>query len=263
VTLPEIAIRRPITTLMLLISVIVLGAVALTRLPLAFLPDVERPMLFVRVPYSNATPEQVERMVVRPLEEALGSVKGVRNMESSCDRDGGRVRLEFDWGHPLDLARVEIREKLDRVRRELPDDVGDVTIGGHWGSRDTDDPILEGRLSSNRDLSESYDLLERKIIRPLERIPGVAQVRLDGVNPREVRINLRVADLEAHGIDVREVTRILRENNFDQTLGTIVEADVRYTARTVAVGIRAASRREVRRGRDGDEGSRRQCGHDL
>ncbi|MBD3235791.1 MAG: MMPL family transporter [Candidatus Eisenbacteria bacterium] len=232
--LPDLAIRRPVTTLMILVSMIVLGGVALTRLPLAFLPDVERPRLFVRAAYPNATPEQVERMVVRPLEEALGSVKGLREMESSCDRDGGRVRLEFDWGHPLDLARVEIREKIDRVRRDLPDDLGDITIGGHWGSRDADDPILEGRLSSNRDLSESYDLLERKILRPLERIPGVAQVRLDGVNPREVRINLRMVDLEAHGIDVRTVVDRIRGGNFDQSLGTVVEPQTRYTARTVA-----------------------------
>ena len=232
--LPDLAIRRPVTTLMILISMIVLGGVALTRLPLAFLPDVERPQLFVRVPYSNSTPEQVERMVIRPLEEALGSVKGLRNMESTCDRDGGRVRLEFDWGQPLDLARVEIREKVDRIRRDLPDEIGDITIGGHWGSRDAEDPILEGRLSSNRDLSESYDLLERKIIRPLERIPGVAQVRLDGINPREVRIDLRVADLEAHGMDVRTVVAHIRSSNFDQSLGTIVEPQRRYTARTVA-----------------------------
>jgi HAE1 family hydrophobic/amphiphilic exporter-1 len=172
-------------------------------------------------------------MVVRPLEEALGSVKGLRDMEANCDRDGGRVRLEFDWGHPLDLARVEIREKIDRIRRDLPDEIGDITIGGHWGSREAEDPILEGRLSSNRDLSESYDLLERKIIRPLERIPGVAQVRLDGINPREVRINLRVADLEAHGVDVRDVLRRLRSANFDQSLGTVIEPDMRYTARVI------------------------------
>ncbi|MBI4719709.1 MAG: efflux RND transporter permease subunit, partial [Chitinivibrionia bacterium] len=94
-------------------------------------------------------------------------------------------------------------------------------------------PILEGRLSSKRDLSESFDLLDRKIIKPLERISGVAQVRLDGVNPREVRINLRVADLEAHALDVRETLRILRNSNFDQTLGKVVEGDARYALRTM------------------------------
>ena len=232
-TLPELAIRRHVTTLMIIVSLVVLGGVALTRLPLAFMPDIERPELFVRLPYANASPEQVERMVVRPVEDALGSVKGLNGMFSHCDQDGGMVRLEFDWGADLHLARVEAWEKLDRIRRDLPDDLGDITVSGSWDSRDADQPILEGRLSSQRNLSESYDLLERKIVRPLERIPGVAQVRLDGVNPREVRVNLRVRDLEFHGVDVREVSRILRGANFDRSLGVIRQGDARFTLRTV------------------------------
>jgi len=163
----------------------------------------------------------------------LGSVKGVKEMRSDCDADSGRVRLSFEWGHKMSLARAEVQEKIDRIRRDLPDTIGDITIGGSWGMRDEDTPVLEGRLSSPRDLSESYDLLERKIVRPLERIPGVAQVRLDGVNPREVRINLRVGDLEAHGVDVREVLRLVRDSNFDQSLGVIRDPDRRYTLRTL------------------------------
>ncbi|NIM19876.1 MAG: MMPL family transporter [Candidatus Latescibacteria bacterium] len=233
-TLPELAIKRHVTMFMILVSLVVLGGVALFRLPLAFLPDVEEPHLFVRVPYPNASPEQIERMIVRPVEDALGSVKGLEQMWSNCDQEGGMIRLQFDWSIDMKLARVEVWEKIDRIRRDLPDDIGDIMVSTHWGDRDADMPIMEGRLSSKRDLSESYDLLERKIIKPLERIPGVAQVRLDGVNPREVRINLRVADLEAHSMDIREVWRILRSSNFDQSLGKVTEGDTRYSLRTVA-----------------------------
>lgn len=232
-TLPELAIRRHVTTLMLLVSLVVLGAVALTRLPLAFLPDVEEPQLFVRLPYESASPEQVERMVVRPVEDALGSVKGLDSMWSMCNDEGGRIRLQFDWGTDIDLARVEVWEKIDRVRGELPDDLGDILVSADWGGQDSDRPVLEGRLSSRQDLSESYDLLDRRIIRPLERVPGVAAVRLDGVNPREVRIDLRLADLERHRIDVRRVSQALRGGNFDMSLGEIHEGDRRFTARTV------------------------------
>ena len=84
-TLPELAIKRHVTTLMILVSLVVLGGVALVKLPLAFLPDVEEPQLFVRIPYNNASPEQVERMIVRPVEDALGSVKGLRSMWSMCN----------------------------------------------------------------------------------------------------------------------------------------------------------------------------------
>ncbi len=232
-TLPEIAIRRPVTTLMIIISLVVLGVVAMLRLPLAFMPDIQQPELFVQLPYENASPEQVERMVVRPVEDALGSLKGLKSMWSRCGSDGGNIRLGFDWSTDMHLARVEIWEQIDRIRSELPDDMGDIQVSTDWGSRDADMPILEGRLSSTLDLSKSYDLLDRKIIKPLERVPGVAQVRLDGVNPREVRINLRIADLNRHNMDVREVWRVLRSGNFDQTLGYITAGPTRYVVRTV------------------------------
>jgi len=232
-SLSGLAIKRPVTTLMLLLCIVVLGVVALFRLPLAFLPDMEVPLLFVRVPYTNATPEQVEQLIVRPLEETLGSVKELQRMWGHCDNSGGMVNLEFEWGHDMDLARVEVLEKIDRVRRDLPDDIGDITVSSNWDAREADEPILEARISSALDLSESYDLLERKIIKPLERIPGVAQVRLDGVNPKEVRINIHVDDLTAHAVDVRRLIRVLSDSNFDQSLGTVKESGTRYTVRTV------------------------------
>jgi HAE1 family hydrophobic/amphiphilic exporter-1 len=232
-TLPELAIRRPVATLTILACTVVLGLVALNRLPLGFMPEVNEPELFVQVPFPNATPEQTERLVVRPLEEALGSVKGVTNMWSMCDANGGRVRLNFAWGHEMSLARAEVIERIDRMRRDLPDTIGDIRVGGSWDANEEDAPVLEGRLSSKRDLSESYDLLERKIVRPLERIPGVASVSLDGVNPKEVRINLRVADLESHGLDVREVVRAISGANFDLSTGVLRSGERRLTVRTV------------------------------
>ncbi len=232
-TLPDLAIKRPVTTVVVLVCLLTLGVVALTRLPLAFMPDIEEPELFVQVSYPSASPEQVEQMIVRPLEDALGSVKGLKDMWGRCDSEGARMRLGFDWGADLHLARVEIWERIDRIRRDLPEDIGDIIVSRSWGGNEEEEPILEGRLSSKLDLSASYDLLERKIIRPLERVPGVASVNLDGVNPREVRINLRPADLQAHNIDVREVSRVLRGANFDQSLGRIDTGEQEWALRTV------------------------------
>lgn len=232
-TLPELAIRRRVTTLMILVSLTALGAVALDRLPLAFLPDVIQPRLFVRLPYPSASPDQIERMVVRPVEDALGSVKGLRGMWSRCDSRGGMVKLNFRWSANMREAHVEVWEKLDRIRRDLPEDLGDITVSPSWNNRQVEKPVLEGRLSSKRDLSESYALLERKIVRPLQRVPGVAQVRLDGVNPKEVRINLRARDLELHNLDVRQVSSALRASNFDQSLGRITDGERRFSLRTL------------------------------
>lgn len=232
-TLPELAIRRPVTTLMILVSLLTLGAVALSRLPLAFMPDIEEPELFVQVSYPNASPEQVEHMIVRSLEDAVGSVKGLKSLWSRASTEGGHLRLGFDWGADLHLARVEIWERIDRIRGDLPEDIGDIVVSRSWSGQGEEMPILEARLSSRRDLSASYDLLERKILRPLERVPGVAAVRLDGVNPREVRINLRPEDLQRHNIDVRQISRLLRGSNFDQSLGRIDTGAQQFMLRTV------------------------------
>jgi HAE1 family hydrophobic/amphiphilic exporter-1 len=232
-TLPELAIKRHVTTLMIIVSLVVMGLVALAKLPLAFMPDFVEPELFVRFPYENASPDQIERMIVRPAEDALGSLKGLKSMWSRCGDDGGMVRLEFDWATDMQVARVEAWEKIDRIRRDLPEDIGDISVASNWDSREADMPIIEGRLSSKRDLSESWDLLERRIVKPLERVPGVAQVRLDGVAPREVRINLDLGKLESHGVDVRRVVQVVQSGNFDMSLGKIRDGDRQFTLRTL------------------------------
>jgi HAE1 family hydrophobic/amphiphilic exporter-1 len=232
-SLPALSIRRPILVLTLLASILALGTIAAFRLPVGFLPDVEEPHLFVRVPYPNSTPDQIERTIVRPLEETLGSVKGLRSMWSMCDADGGIVQLGFDWSRDMDLARVEVHEKVDRLKRDLPDDIGDVTVSSGWDARSNAETVMEARLASGHDLSKSYELLERKFKKPLERVPGVASVALDGVNPPEVRVNLRLHDLERHRVDVRRVASMLQSSNFEQSLGVLRGDEHRFALRTV------------------------------
>jgi HAE1 family hydrophobic/amphiphilic exporter-1 len=233
VTLPELAIRRPITTLMILVSLFVVGAIALTRLPLAFLPKVDEPQIWVVVPYPNASPKTVERTVLRPLEDALGSVGGLRYMWSRCDESSARVSLYFDWDTDMGLKRVEVRERVDRARDQLPDDVDDIFLSRFWDVGRTGETILEARIASGRDLSKGYELLERKIVKPLERVPGVANVELDGVNPREVRVNLRLEALRRHGVDVRDVMAALYGNNEDRSLGIVRETDRNVMLRAI------------------------------
>jgi HAE1 family hydrophobic/amphiphilic exporter-1 len=224
-TLPELAIRRPVTTAMILVSLFVIGAIALTRLPLAFLPESEQPQIWVVVPYANAAPETVERAVLRPMEDALGSISGLQNMWSTCDEDGARVSLFFTWDTDMAMKRVEVRERIDRARSELPDDIEDIHLSSFWDVGQTGETILEARISSGRDLSKGYELLHNRIVKPLERIAGVANVTLDGVRPREVRVNLRLADLERYRVDVREVMAAIRGNNDDHSLGVVRESD--------------------------------------
>ena len=224
-TLPELAIRRPVTTMTILVSMVVVGAIALARLPLAFMPEREEPQVWVIVPYTNASPKTVERTVLRPLEDALGSISGLDHMWSRADEDGARVSLFFGLDEDVAMKKVEIRERIDRVRSELPDDVDRILVSAQWDPGRAGETILDARIAADRDLSHGYNLLYDKIVKPLLRIPGVAHVDLDGVNPREVRINLRLADLERYHMDVRDVAAAIRDNHLERSLGVVRAED--------------------------------------
>ena len=159
-TLPELAVKRPIGTLMVLLSLLVLGVIALMRLQLAFMPEVEDKRLFVSTDYENASPKAIERLIVKPLEDALSSLNGLEHMNSSSSSRGARIDLNFDFNVDMALARSEIHQRIDRIREELPDDVERITISESRNPRETGETILEARLSSGRDLSKNYDLLD-------------------------------------------------------------------------------------------------------
>ncbi len=232
-TLPELAVKKPIATLMMLVSLLVLGIVALSRLELAFMPESEDKSLWVVVSYQNASPKSVEKMIIRPLEETLSSINGLEHMMAMSDFRGGRIRLSFDYSVSMDLVRAEIRERIDRTRDELPDDIDRIIISESWNPRETGETIIEARIASGRDLSKSYELLERKIVRPLERIPGVAVVTLDGVNPREIRINIDLKKIKQHKVDPRAIWRTISQNNRNSALGLLRSDQTKITFRAV------------------------------
>lgn len=220
--LVSFCLGRPITTLMIHVTLLLLGGLAVTRLPLNSMPRSERPVVNVRVDYPNASPQQVEREVTRKLEEVLATLSGVNSMESESEPEEARVTLHFDYGANLDLLKVEVRERIARIRNDLPlDDVERVRIAGH---RNSGDAIIKGRISSREiDLSQNYDLLLNRIRRPLERIAGVSQVELEGVTPQEIFVTFRQLELDRFGLSIDGIVRQLREHNSNRTVGEVIQ----------------------------------------
>src|SRR3989304_2578282 len=132
----EYAINNPVTTTMATLSVIVLGLLSLSRIPLIFLPDINRPFLRIQANYQGSNPEEVERLITRPIEEVMGTVSGLKSINSNSSSNGASVRLEFEQGRDMDIASMEVRERLDRVRRQLPDDILDPPRVTRWSTSD-------------------------------------------------------------------------------------------------------------------------------
>lgn len=245
----ELSIRRPVTTVMLFVSLFVIGLIAALRLPLEAFPDVSPPFLFVQMPYAGSTPEEVERTVVRPVEETLSTMPGIKRMDSSARADGGSVFLQFsDWERDVAIAASEARERIDAIRDELPDDLQRYLVLKFSTS---DEPVLRVRLASAGDLTNSYEMIEREFKRRLERIPGVARVDVSGAAPSEVEIAIAPDRLTAHGISLNELTARLQAVNFSISAGEITDGVRRVRVQPVGELTDLQQLRDLVIGRDG------------
>ncbi len=224
----EVALRRPVTTVVVFVALSLVGLIASRLLPLEKFPDIEFPGIFIQVPYDGSTPEEVERLITRPVEEALATLSGVERMFSSSDENQAQIFLQFGWDQSMGAKGIEARAKVDSIRHLLPQDVRRVLVfTGSLG----DQPVLQLRISSQRDLSNSFEMLDRLLTRRLERIEGVSQVFLQGVDAREIRILLKPDQLAAHGVDIASVRDLLMRSNFAVSAGKITAGEQRFSVR--------------------------------
>ncbi len=221
----QIAMDRPVTITMLFLSMVVIGMISSRMLPLEFFPAVDVPFIMVSVPYEGSTPSEVEREITRPVEEVIATLSGIRNLESTSTSTGANFEVQFDWGTDVAVKAVEARERVEAIREQLPADVRRINV---FKFNFTDQPVLTLRISSERDLSGSYDMLMRRLVKPLERIPGVARVDFQGIEPREVRIDLVADRVISHSIDLADLERRLRAVNFSDSAGLIRDSGMRY-----------------------------------
>jgi len=230
-SLSDHSLRRPVTVGVVAAALVVLGLVSLARLRLDFLPQMDMPFIGVWAPYPNAVPTQVEQEIARPIEEIMATLGDVRQIFSQSTQDGAFVGVVFDFGRSVDALRMEVRERLEQVRPLLPGDLRDTYL---FTFNSGDIPIMVGRISAkDADLAGSYDLLERRIIRPLQRVEGVGRVRVDGIAPQEITIYLFLDKIVEHGIDAGRLFRTLNANNLDLSVGRVHDGRQRVTVRTL------------------------------
>jgi HAE1 family hydrophobic/amphiphilic exporter-1 len=229
--LPRLAVQRPVTTFMILVSVMVVGGIALARLPLAFLPTLDIPFIGVVVPYPNSNPTQIEKEITKPIEEALATLSGVKKLRSTSTADSAEFNLEFNWGDDLDVVRMQVSEKMEQVKRSLPDGIGEILI---FSFNTNDIPVVQARISAGGiDLAGNYELLEARVQNRIRRLPGVARVDLDGVAPREINIDLILDRVKEHRVDVGALIQRLQGASSNLVLGQVSQGGLRYTARAL------------------------------
>ncbi|WP_440055161.1 efflux RND transporter permease subunit [Pseudoalteromonas sp. T1lg65] len=223
-SLAALALQRPVTCFMLMISMIVAGLVSSKLLPLDSWPAVNAPQVFVRASYPGSTPQEIERLITKPLEEAFSTMAGVNSINSQASADWTSLRLRMDFSSDLNSAILEAREKVDMVRHLLPEDLQRVDVL-KFSTQDI--PVVELTLLSEKSLTHDYELLEKNLKMPLERIKGVGRVELYLRQPR-VWIQLDADKLAMHRVDVQTVTNVLNQANFLKSVGEVQAGEHRY-----------------------------------
>ena len=231
-SLSEFAIHRPIFTIMLLLIVLVLGFIALTRLPIDLMPDITFPTLNVSTSYPNTAPEEMEQMITRPIEEAMSAVPGVEEIFSSSSQGGSTVRIMFDWGTNLDEAANDVRERLDRVIGRLPEDVDRPTLRKFDPAQM---PVLMLGALSELDPIQVRKIIDQQISYRIERVPGVASIDVWGGLEREIQVNLAPDKVKALGLPLDLIIAKIRQENIDVPAGTIEKGNYEIVVRIPGV----------------------------
>ncbi len=215
---------------MVFLCFVVIGAISAKLLPMEFFPDLDAPFVGIDIPYPGSTPEEIERQITKPAEEVLATISGIKRMESNSGENGAWIFLRFDWGIDANVKALEAKEKLEGIRHLFPRDLERFFIR-KWSTADMEMLVL--RISSNRDLSNAYDMLNRNVKRRIERIEGVSKVDLYGVEKKQIRIQLSADRVIAHNVDIGRLVETLRRSNFLVTAGKITDNNHRFVVRPI------------------------------
>ncbi|MSO62276.1 MAG: efflux RND transporter permease subunit [Acidobacteria bacterium] len=221
-SIPRLAIERPVTMFMISMVIILLGGISLTRLPVDLMPDTQMPTISVRVNYSGVGPLEMEELVTRPIEQAVSAVAGLERVDSTSSEGNANIRLNFAWGTDLSEAADEVRTRLDRVRGRLPEDADPPTV---FKFDSTSMPIMGIGVEGDFDAVTLRELAQNDLSPRLERVAGVAAVTINGGLRRQIRVDLSREKLTGLNLSPDRIVQILRTENQNIPLGEINDAD--------------------------------------
>ena len=222
----QLAIRRPVTVSMFVVAVALFGLVSLERMALNLLPEIAYPALTILTDYEDAAPEEIENLITRPIEEVVGVVGGLTRVESVSRAGQSEVILEFAWQTNMDVATLEVREKLDLL--QLPRDVERPVLLRFDPSYD---PVMRLQFWGEVSLSRLRYLADEELKKSLESTEGVAAIKVVGGLEEQIRIEIDEKRLAELRIPITEVTQVLIRENLNQASGSLYDLDANYMVR--------------------------------
>ncbi|MBS4960950.1 MAG: efflux RND transporter permease subunit [Clostridiales bacterium] len=229
--LPKTSIKRPVTTIMILLMTILAGFIGLSGLKMDLMPSIDIPIAIVSTTYVGAGPEEIENMITKPIEEALGSVSNVDKISSTSSANSSMVTVQFVDGTDIDMAAVDMREKIDLIKSTLPDDAEEPMVL----KLDINDmsSIMIGIGSDSMDIPDLTQFADDNIVKVMEKIDGVASVNTMGGLDQVVNITVDQEKMDGYGITTSKIASVLQQENMNVPSGKIKNGTTKITARTV------------------------------
>jgi len=226
----RLALNRPVTIWVFVVAIIVLGYYALSRMQVELQPKVDFPVITIVTAYPGASPEEVETLVSKPIEDAVAGVAGLRQINSVSQFSLSQVVLEFNIGTDISQAYIDVQAKINTVLARLPDGVERPTIL----KLDTQSqPTMYISLTGSRPPYELRDLAENVIKDRLSSVPGVAAVAVAGGQKREIQVAIDKQRLNAYGLSINAIVRALQAANLNVPAGRITEGERDYSVRLI------------------------------
>ncbi len=226
----EIAVKRPITIIMVYFGVVLLGLISWFKIPQELFPAISYPQLTVITNYGNAAPEEVETLITKIIEEAVGTVSNLKGIHSTSKEGVSLVTAEFSWGTDMDFAALGVREKIDLVKERLPRDASEPIVVKY---NPFELPVIILSITGERPPIEMLNIVRRNFKENLEKLEGVASCNISGGQDREIKVHLDQDRLRASGISITAITEALSASNLNYPAGTIKERFYEYLIRTM------------------------------
>ena len=216
--LPRWAARRPVTVLMAVLTIAVIGAAALYRIPLEFAPEMNHPWMWCNVLYPNSNPEENDRAIAEEWEEQLKRVRFLKRLEITSTSNEVSASLQFHENADMDVAYLDVRDACDRARAVFPSNVGTLNI---YHNRSSSWPIIWMGVARPGNIDELNRLIQDRIKPALERIDGVGMAEVLGLNRKIVQIDMDLGRIRSHGVAIRDIYSDLAQAGRNLSLGTV------------------------------------------
>ena len=224
----ELGVKRPVTTLMVFVTVFILGVVSYTKLSVDMMPEIESPSISVFTTWDGASAEDVETKITRVIESALGSVADLDEITSSTSEGASRVTCKFKWGTELGEASNDMRDLLERAKRRLPDDADDPIM---FKFNTSNMPILFFGIASRENIETMNDTVNDEIVDKLKTVPGVGSAEAFGGLERQINVHLDPDKLAAYGLSLADISTAINNENQTEPAGNVKIGSIDYTIR--------------------------------